>query len=69
MKIHEASKKVVEHDIVAGTICGLEENKLKVACEHGYIYLNVVQLEGKKKMEAKDFYNGSKKLLENASFE
>ena len=50
-------------------IIKLENDKIKVACNNGYILLEEVQMEGKKRLSAKDFYNGSKNLLQDAYFE
>lgn len=69
IKIYKAKKEVVSHNEDAGKIIKLENDKIKVACKNGYILLEEVQMEGKKRLSAKDFYNGSKNLLHDAYFE
>ena len=69
IKIYQAKKELAKHDFKAGKIIKLENDKIKVACNNGYILLEEVQMEGKKRLSAKDFYNGSKNLLQDAYFE
>ena len=68
IKLHKAHKLVAAHDYQSGKILGLENDALKVACENGYIYLDELQLEGKKKMSAKEVFNGHKELFKDAYF-
>ena len=69
IKIYQAKKELAKHDFKAGKIIKLENDKIKVACNNGSILLEEVQMEGKKRLSAKDFYNGSKNLLQDAYFE
>lgn len=50
-------------NVASGTIVGFEELGMKVKAGEGYIYIAEMQLEGKSKVKAKDFYNGAGKGL------
>ncbi len=57
IKIYDADWREEEHNMEAGTL--IQENKnLKVTVDSGYIYLNEVQLPGKRKMHTRDLLNG-----------
>ena len=49
----------------AGMFYGLYQDKIAVCCENGAILFGQLQMEGKKSLPAKDFYNGSGKGLMN----
>lgn len=68
IKLHKVRKLVANHNYQSGKILGLENGALKVACENGYVYLEQLQIEGKKKMSAKEVFNGHKELFEDAYF-
>lgn len=62
-------ESVVNNDIPSGTIVGFEDKGMKVKAGEGYLYINEMQLEGKSKMSAKDFFNGAGKGLIGEKFE
>ena len=53
----------------AGLFVGLKGNAVCIACGKGTLLVNEVQPEGKKRMKAKDFYNGRGKALAGKRFE
>ncbi len=69
IKLHKVSYEACDHNEPLGKVIGLFDSKMKVACMNGYIYLEEVQMEGKKKMDAKSFYMGTGKNLVNLCFE
>ena len=58
LKIFAAEKVLDKPDISAGTFKTDEKNFLQFACTNGYISVTILQLEGKKKMEIKEFLRG-----------
>ena len=62
-------ENVVNNDIPSGTIVGFEDKGMKVKAGEGYLYISEMQLEGKSKMSAKDFFNGAGKGLVGEKFE
>ena len=52
-----------------GKFLGLVDSKIAIACKNGAILVNHLQQESKKAINAKDFYNGVGKNLENKYFE
>lgn len=56
-KIYDVSITLEEHSHDLGTIIQ-EDNNLKVAVKNGYLFLNEIQLPGKRKMKTKDLLNG-----------
>lgn len=69
IKIHQAHFEEKQHDDECGKILGLYEQSLKVACEGGYVYVDVLQLEGKNKVVAREFVNGSGRDLVGMCFD
>ena len=57
LKIHQAKPLHEKHDLEFGTIV-LENNLLKVACSGGFVQVEILQLEGKKRMNSEDFIRG-----------
>ncbi|NAS30363.1 methionyl-tRNA formyltransferase [Flavobacteriaceae bacterium R38] len=57
IKIFDVSVKKEIHEIETGTIIS-DKKEVKVAVREGYIYLNEIQLPGKRKMKIKDVLNG-----------
>ncbi len=53
----------------AGEVVGLFDNALAIACQNGTILVDEIQSAGKKKMAAKDFYNGAGKNLLHKEFD
>ena len=62
LKVYKTEKHPASHDLVTGTIHTDAKSYIDVAVEDGYIRLLTVQLEGKKRMEVKDFLNGFKQI-------
>ncbi|MBR2552784.1 MAG: methionyl-tRNA formyltransferase [Erysipelotrichaceae bacterium] len=52
-----------------GTVVGMKDGMLCIACGKGSLLVREVQPEGKKRMPAKDFYNGKGKSLTGKQFE
>ncbi|MGB0423763.1 MAG: methionyl-tRNA formyltransferase [Flavobacteriales bacterium] len=57
LKIHAAKPLIEKHKLENGTIV-LENDQLKVACLGGFILVEQLQLEGKKRMKIGDFIRG-----------
>lgn len=57
LKIYQASIQFDNHFLTSGKLMQVE-NKLAVIHREGYVFLNEVQLEGKRKMSSQDFLNG-----------
>lgn len=57
MKIYQARKEMAAHRLEPGQIIQ-EERAAKVAVAGGFIYLEEIQLPGKRKMKIKEFLNG-----------
>lgn len=68
-KFHKAKMIRKQHQDIPGTLIGLENNQLWIACINGYLLVEEIQMEGKGKMEAKAFFNGAGKQLVGANFE
>ena len=58
LKIFAGEKLLDKPDISPGTFKTDEKNFLQFACANGYINVTTLQLEGKKKMEIKEFLRG-----------
>jgi methionyl-tRNA formyltransferase len=58
LKIFEAEKINEQPEELVGSYVTDGKNYLKFACSNGYINILSLQLEGKKKMEVKDFLRG-----------
>lgn len=57
IKIYDAEWKKEKHNLEVGTLIP-ENKKLKVIVDSGFIFLNEVQLPGKRKMHTRDLLNG-----------
>jgi methionyl-tRNA formyltransferase len=57
-KIFESRPVSEKHNFETGSIFSDEENYLKIACLDGFIDIISLQLEGRKRMNAKDFLRG-----------
>jgi methionyl-tRNA formyltransferase len=57
-KIYHANYGLAPHQNAAGCIESDGKNYVKVACANGYIFLEQVQMSGKKAMHIKDFLRG-----------
>jgi methionyl-tRNA formyltransferase len=58
LKILKASIQETTLSVPPGTIYSDGKNELRIAAENGWLILETVQLEGKKKMNVKDFLRG-----------
>lgn len=63
LKIFKTSKtgKLISSDIAVGTLT-VSDKQLWVACADEWLQLNLVQISGKKRMEARDFLNGMRDI-------
>jgi len=57
MKVYGCRKVKGKHDFEMGKII-IEDDKLKIAVKKGYIYIDELQLPGKRKMDVKSLLNG-----------
>jgi len=60
LKIFRSHKEFITPEIPLGNYLTDKKTFLKYACRDGYIYLDEIQMEGKKKMQATDFLRGYK---------
>ncbi len=65
LKIYRVSVEYEKNSYAIGKIL-IHKDKLAIAHSEGFIYLEEIQLEGKRKMEVHDFLNGFK--LTNSTF-
>lgn len=56
-KIYKTSKEIADHNLDYGRLV-FDKKEMKVAVKNGYLHLQKVQLQGKRKMEVKDLLNG-----------
>ena len=59
LKIYDVTLEKTEHKLNPGTLLS-DKDSMKVAAKGGYVYLNQIQLPGKRKMAVKDVLNGLK---------
>jgi len=57
IRIHLAEAEIVSHPYTSGIVL-MENKRLKIACENGFILPLEIQLEGKKRVHINDFING-----------
>jgi methionyl-tRNA formyltransferase len=57
VKIYDVKKEVIEHNHKIGTII-TSKTEIKVAVKNGFLYIESLQLEGKRKMDTKSLLNG-----------
>ena len=60
LKIYSAIKEKITHQTSIGEIVTDNKSYLKFACCDGFIKINELQLEGKKRMLVHDFLRGNK---------
>jgi methionyl-tRNA formyltransferase len=60
LKIYRAARDIEGHDFPTGKLVSDNKNYLKIATTDGFINLLEIQLQGRKRMEAKAFLNGYK---------
>lgn len=63
MKVFKTAKTTMATDKPAGTIC-VDGNRLFVACADNLLEIIELQISGKKRMMARDFLNGFKKITQ-----
>ncbi|MEG0362129.1 MAG: methionyl-tRNA formyltransferase [Longicatena sp.] len=69
MKFHKVRMIETQHDKMPGCIVGMMLGGYGIACLGGFILVDEVQMEGKSKGKANDFYNGAGKALIGKQFE
>ncbi len=60
LKIFRAQKEIAEHKHQPGSFISDNKHFIKIATEDGFIQLLDLQLQGRKRMQVKDFLNGFK---------
>lgn len=60
MKVFDIERSFEDNIAIAGTIITDDKRYIKIAASDGYIILNDVKLQGKKRMDVKSFLNGYK---------
>ena len=60
LKVFKTHYVIEKHDYLPMLIDTDNKTYLRFSCNNGWIYLNEVQLEGKKRMGIKDFLNGNR---------
>ncbi len=60
LKLFIITKEIVEHSYTNGLLITDNKTFAKVACKGGYIVMNELQLQGKKRMKTEDFLRGYK---------
>ena len=68
LKIYRATYAEHRHKLAPGTMLTDKKTYLAIATNDGLIFMNVIQLQGKKKMSVKDFLNGLQIKENNLSF-
>lgn len=58
LKIWDASVEVTDDDKECGSVVTDQKTYFKVKCDGGYLVINELQLEGKKRMKTADFLRG-----------
>ncbi len=69
VKFHQVDFELKEHKVLPGTLLGFEDNVILITTKDGYIKAKVLQIEGKSRVSAKEFYNGAGRNLVNQRFE
>lgn len=69
IKLHKVHYVEEKHHNKPGECIGLIDDAFVIACEGGFIYVDELQLEGKTKTLAKDFYHGNGKNYVGKCFE
>lgn len=67
IKFHEVKMEYKKHGYLNGEIVNFD-NGMKIACNDGFIYIIMLQMEGKSKVTFKEFENGYGKTLLNKCF-
>ena len=64
VKILKANCTVTEHEFIPGQVIEFNKNELVIAAVDGYLSIEILQLEGKKAISARDLFNSNVKLKE-----
>lgn len=67
VKFHEVKMEYKDHNYKNGQIIDFNDG-MKIACNGGYIYVMMLQMEGKSKITFREFNNGYGKMLINKCF-
>jgi len=68
VKIYETEKEITSHNMEPGTIVCDGKSSFKVAATDGFVCVNILQLEGKKRMPVTDLLRGFK-VTDDMKFE
>lgn len=68
VKIYKADFELINHTLEVGTIVSDNKNYIKVACSNGFVFINELQLAGKKRLTTKNFLAGFRNV-DNFFFE
>lgn len=60
LKVYRSTMEIIEHDHPSGKWFSDNKHFLKCSTNDGYIHLQDLQLQGRKRMQVKDFLNGFK---------
>lgn len=69
VKFCDVTKEAVEVSERAGTVLGFDRNSMRIACTGGILHVHQLQMEGRKRMSAVDFRNGSQEETVGKVFE
>lgn len=58
LKVYKSRKQAITHDAIIGSVLTDGKSHLKVAVKDGFIFLEEIQLAGKKRMDISDFLRG-----------
>jgi methionyl-tRNA formyltransferase len=59
-KVYKASPIYTEHHLQIGSIATDHKKFLHIACQNGFVALQIIKMEGKKEMNITEFLNGNK---------
>lgn len=68
IKLHDVKRVNKKTDEANGTLLGLSDGLLEIACDNKVVGIATLQLEGKGKVSAKDFFNGVGRQLVGKCF-
>ena len=63
IKIFASEKEIIQHDLPMGSVSSDGKTCLKFACKDGFISVQELQMEGKKRMNIADFLRGHANAL------
>ncbi len=68
VKLHSVRKRVASHSLAIGECAGMIDGGIAIAVDGGYLLVDEIQLEGKKRTDARSFYNGVGKQWQHTRF-